>query len=39
MFRKKVTITTESGKMLTYAKVKEIVTYSGCSMGKIVREK
>lgn len=34
-----VTIKTKPGKTLTDAKVKEIVTYSGYTMGKIVREK
>ena len=37
--KKTVTITTKSGRTLTDAKVKEIVTYSGYSMGKIIREK
>lgn len=37
--RKTVTITTKPGKTLTDAKVKEIVTYSGYTMGKIIREK
>ena len=36
---KLVTIKTKSGKTLTDAKVKEIVTYSGYKMEKIVREK
>ena len=36
---KLVTIKTKPGKTLTDAKVKEIVTYSGYTMGKIVREK
>jgi mercuric ion binding protein len=36
---KLVTIKTSPGKTLTDAKVKEIVTYSGYTMGKIVREK
>ena len=34
-----VTITTKPGRTLTDAKVKEIVTYSGYTMGKIIREK
>jgi copper chaperone CopZ len=37
--RKLVTIKTKPGKTLSDAKVKEIVTYSGYTMGKIVREK
>ena len=37
--RKRVTITTKPGKTLTDAKIKEVVTYSGYTMGKIVREK
>ena len=36
---KLVTIKTKPGETLTDAKVKEIVTYSGYTMGKIVREK
>ena len=36
---KLVTIKTKPGKTLTDAKVKEIVTYSGYTIGKIVREK
>jgi copper chaperone CopZ len=36
---KLVTIKTKPGKTLTDAKVKEIVTYSGYTMGKIVRGK
>jgi copper chaperone CopZ len=36
---KQVTIRTKPGKTLSDAKVKEIVTYSGYTMGKIVREK
>jgi mercuric ion binding protein len=35
---KLVTITTKPGKTLSDAKVKEVVTYSGYTMGKIVRE-
>jgi len=37
--RKTVTITTKPGKTLSDAKVKEVVTYSGYTMGKIIREK
>jgi mercuric ion binding protein len=36
---KLVTIKTKPGETLTDAKVKEIVTYSGYTMGKISREK
>jgi mercuric ion binding protein len=36
---KQVTIKTKPGKKLSDAKVKEIATYSGYTMGKIVREK
>ena len=36
---KLVSITTKPGKTLSDAKIKEVVTYSGYSMGKIVREK
>lgn len=36
---KLVTITTKPGKTLSDAKIKEIVTYSGYTMGKVVREK
>jgi mercuric ion binding protein len=36
---KLVTVTTKPGKTLSDAKIKEIVTYSGYTMGKIVREK
>ena len=36
---KQVTIKTKPGKRLSDAKVKEIVTYSGYTMGKILREK
>ena len=36
---KTVTITTKPGRTLSDAKVKEIVTYSGYTMGKIIREK
>lgn len=37
--RKTVTITTKPGKTLSDAKIKEVVTYSGYTMGKIIREK
>lgn len=37
--RKLVTIQTKPGKTLSDSKVKEIVTYSGYTMGKIVRQK
>ena len=37
--KKRVIITTKPGKTLSDAKIKEVVTYSGYSMGKIVREK
>ena len=36
---KLVTITTKPGKTLSDAKIKEVVTYSGYTMGKIVRQK
>ena len=36
---KLVTIQTKPGKTLSDAKIKEVVTYSGYTMGKIVREK
>ena len=36
---KAVTITTKPGKTLSDSKIKEIVTYSGYTMGKIVRTK
>ena len=36
---KSVTIRTKPGKTLSDAKIKEIVTYSGYTMGNIVREK
>jgi mercuric ion binding protein len=36
---KRVTITTKPGKTLSDGKIKEVVTYSGYTMGKIVREK
>ena len=37
--KKLVTITTKPGKTLSDAKIKEVVTYSGYTMGKIVRRK
>ncbi len=37
--KKLVTITTKPGKTLSDAKIKEVVTYSGYTMGKIIREK
>ena len=37
--KKLVTVTTKPGKTLTDEKVKESVTYSGYTMGKIVRQK
>lgn len=37
--RKLVTVKTKPGKTLPDAKIKEIVTYSGYTMGRIVREK
>ena len=37
--KKVVTITTKPGRTLSDAKVKEVVSYSGYTMGKIVREK
>ena len=36
---KQVTVTTKAGKTLSDEKIKEVVTYSGYTMGKIVREK
>jgi copper chaperone CopZ len=36
---KQVTIKTKPGKTLSDAKIKEVVTYSGYTMGKIVRER
>ena len=36
---KLVSITTKTGKTLSDEKIKEIVTYSGYTMGKIVRQK
>ena len=37
--KKTVTITTKAGTTLSDAKIKEVVTYSGYTMGRIVREK
>ena len=37
--KKLVIITTKPGKTLSDAKIKEVVTYSGYTMDKIVREK
>jgi mercuric ion binding protein len=37
--KKRVVITTKPGKTLSDGKIKEVVTYSGYSMGKIIREK
>ncbi len=37
--KKLVTITTKPGTTLSDAKIKEVVTYSGYTMGKIVRQK
>jgi copper chaperone CopZ len=37
--KKTVTITTKPGQTLSDAKIKEVVTYSGYTMGNIVREK
>jgi copper chaperone CopZ len=37
--KKLVTITTKPGKTFTDAKIKEVVTFSGYTMGKIVRKK
>ena len=37
--KKLVTITTKPGKTLSDAKIKEVVTFSGYAMGKIVRQK
>ena len=39
LHKKLVTITTKPGKTLNDAKVREVVTYSGYTMGKIVRKK
>jgi len=32
-------MTTKTGKTLSDAKIKEVITYSGYTMGKIVRQK
>jgi mercuric ion binding protein len=37
--KKLVTITTKPGQTLSDAKIKEVVTYSGYTMGDIVRKK
>jgi mercuric ion binding protein len=37
--KKQVLITTKPGKTLSDAKIKEVVTYSGYTMGKINRKK
>ena len=37
--KKLVTVKTKPGKTLSDAKIKEVVTYSGYTMGKIVRGK
>ena len=37
--RKRVIITTKPGKTLSDAKIKEVVTYSGYTMGNIARQK
>ena len=37
--KKRVIITTKPGKTLSDAKVKEVVTYSGYTMGEIIRGK
>ena len=37
--KKLVTVKTKAGKTLSDSKIKEIVTYSGYTMGRIVREK
>ena len=39
LHKKLITITTRPGKTLSDAKVKEVVTYSGYTMAKIVRQK
>ena len=36
---KRVVITTKAGKTLNDAKIKEVVTYSGYTMGNVVRTK
>lgn len=37
--KKRVIITTRTGKTLSDAKIREVVTYSGYTMGEIVRTK
>jgi copper chaperone CopZ len=37
--KKLVTITTKPGKTLSDAKIKEVITYSGYTMGNIVRDR
>lgn len=37
--KKRVVVTTKPGKTLSDAKIKEVVTYSGYTMGNIVRQK
>jgi mercuric ion binding protein len=37
--KKRVIITTKPGQTLSDSKIKEMVTYSGYTMGKIVRQK
>ena len=37
--KKRVVITTKPGQTLSDAKIKEVVTYSGYTMGKVKREK
>jgi copper chaperone CopZ len=37
--KKRVIITTKPGQTLSDSKIKEVVTYSGYTMGKIVRQK
>jgi mercuric ion binding protein len=37
--KKLVTIKTKPGETLSDAKIKEVITYSGYTMGRIVREK
>lgn len=37
--KKQVVITTKPGQTLSDTKIKEVVTYSGYTMGKIVRQK
>ena len=36
--KKRVVITTRPGKTLSDARIKEVVTYSGYTMGKIIRQ-